>query len=232
MKQISDEKIRDLEQKIGYNFRNRSLLAQALTHPSTKKTLHSKDYERLEFLGDSVISLLVSEILYQYFPFEDEGALAKRRASLVCREGLSEIAQNINLGEYLIISAGEEGSGGRHNKANLENCFEALVAAIYVDNGINSARDFIDKFLKPFVFQAKEPPKDPKSKLQEWAQKNGFDLPKYDIVSITGPAHQPDITIELKLNDKSVIKNSSSRKDAERMAAEEMLKILDIENAK
>ncbi len=227
MKQISDAKIKDLEEIIGYNFRNKSLLVQALTHPSTKKTLNSKDYERLEFLGDSVISLLVSEILYQHFPFEDEGALAKRRASLVCREGLSEVAQTLNLGNYLIISTGEETSGGRQNKANLENCFEALVAAIYVDNGLDPARNFLDKFLKPFVFQSKEPPKDPKSKLQEWAQKNGFELPKYDIISITGPAHQPDITIELKLNDKSVIKNSSSRKDAERMAAEEMLKILD-----
>lgn len=229
MKPLQEEKISTLEEKIGYYFRNKSLLVQSLTHPSTKKNQNTKDYERLEFLGDSVISLLISEILYQYFPFEDEGALAKRRASLVCRDGLAEVALIIGLGEYLILSTGEEQSGGRNNKANLENAFEALVAAIYVDNGLESARAFIDKFLKPIVFNSKEPPKDPKSKLQEWAQKQGMDLPKYEMVSITGPAHQPEITISLSIKDKSVTKNSSSRKEAERQAAEEMLKLLEIE---
>jgi ribonuclease-3 len=140
-----------IEEKIGYKFKNPQLLKQALTHPSSKKNRNEKDYERLEFLGDSVLGLLVSEILYSGFPNENEGKLAKRRAAIVCRDSLYNVAKHFSLGEYLILGVGEIQIGGRDNKANLENALEALIAAIYLDGGIESARSFVKKFFADFI---------------------------------------------------------------------------------
>jgi ribonuclease III len=220
----------NLENKIGYSFKNKKLLTQALSHSSSKKHKTSIDNERLEFLGDSVLGLLISEILYRNYPDENEGKLAKRRAATVCRDSLCLIAKKISLGDYLILGTGEEQIGGRDNKANLENALEALTAAIYLDGGIENARNFADKLFKDFIAEMENPPKDPKSRLQEWAQAKGFGLPKYEVQSITGPSHEPQITVKLSLNEYVAEKVSSSRKEAERLAAEELIK--KIENEK
>ncbi len=224
MLRIPDNKIKLIEEIVGHIFTNSNILIQALTHPSTKKNSGiNKDYERLEFLGDSVLSLLISEILFVHFANEDEGSLAKRRAMTVSKETLSDCSAKLGLGEYIILGSGEEQTGGRTNKANLENVFEAIVGALYIDGGLEAARAFIEKNLAPYIFDHKDAPKDPKSKLQEWAQKNGHPLPKYDVVSITGPAHQPEITIALSVADMNTTKTSYSKKDAERLAAEEIV---------
>ncbi len=212
-----------IEEKLGYDFKDKKLLKQALTHPSSKKNKNSLDYERLEFLGDSVLGLLVSEILYKNYPKEKEGQLAKRRAAIVCRDSLYKIAKKLSLGEHLILGVGENQIGGRNNKANLENALEAITAAIYLDGGIESARQFVEKFFSAFIEAMSNPPKDPKSHLQEWAQARGFDLPKYEVVSITGPSHEPAIEIKLSLGEHTVSHTSSSRKEAERLAAEKLL---------
>ncbi len=213
-----------LENIIGYKFKDQKLFKQSLTHPSSKKNKTSLDYERLEFLGDSVLNLLVSDILYKNYPDENEGKLAKRRAAIVCRESLCKIAKDISLGEYLILGTGEAQIGGRENKANLENALESLTAAIYLDGGMDAARDFINKFFSKFISDMQKPPKDPKSKLQEWAQAKGLGLPKYEVLSMTGPSHEPQIEIVLSVDKYSVKHVASSRKEAERIAAEKLLK--------
>jgi ribonuclease-3 len=212
-----------IEEKIGYKFKNPQLLKQALTHPSSKKNRNEKDYERLEFLGDSVLGLLVSEILYSGFPNENEGKLAKRRAAIVCRDSLYNVAKHFSLGEYLILGVGEIQIGGRDNKANLENALEALIAAIYLDGGIESARSFVKKFFADFINNMEKPPKDPKSQLQEWAQAKGMEIPKYEVLSIIGPSHEPEIEIELTVGEYKERHKASSRKEAERLAAEKLL---------
>lgn len=220
-----------LEDIIGYSFKDKKLLKQALTHPSSKKSKSSPDYERLEFLGDSVLNLLVSEILYANYPDENEGKLAKRRAAIVCRESLFKIAKEITLGEHMILGVGEAQIGGRENKANLENALESLTAALYLDGGLETARAFVKKFFSQFIAEMQKPPKDPKSQLQEWAQARGLELPKYKVVSITGPSHEPQIEVELKLGEHSATHTASSRKEAERLAAEKLIKKMKI-NAK
>ena len=217
-----------IEKNIGYNFKNKTLITQALTHPSSKKNKDSKDYEKLEFLGDSVIGFVISKMLYFKHPEENEGSLAKRRAGVICKDSLAQIAEDIQLGNELILSTGEEQSGGRENKANLENAMEALIAAIYLDSDIETIEKIIEKLFSSYLDKMKKPPKDAKSQLQEWAQGQGYDLPNYNVKSIEGPSHKPEIEVELKLNDKIVIVKSSSKKRAEMIAAEKMLEKLDI----
>lgn len=213
-----------IEQKIGYEFKNKKLLKQALTHPSSKKHKNEKDYERLEFLGDSVLGLIISEMLYESFPDENEGKLAKRRAAIVCRDSLYVIAEKLSIGEDLILGVGESRIGGRNSKANLENALEAIIAAIYLDGNLRAARAFVKKNFSELIMKMDGPPKDPKSTLQEWAQANGYDLPKYNIISMTGPSHEPEIKIEVVLGKYSADHTASSRKVAEMIAAEKLLK--------
>ena len=220
----------NLEEIICYKFKNKELLKHALTHPSANKKRREVDYERLEFVGDSVLSLVISENLYHFYPREREGALAKRRAAIVCKQTLAEIAKDISLGEFLILGVGEDQSGGRANLANLENSLEALIAAIYFDGGLNEVRNFMERFFTKYINKIKTPPKDAKSTLQEWAQAQAMELPKYEILSITGPSHEPEIEVELTLDSKSKIVTASSKKEAERLAALELIKELGIDD--
>ncbi len=182
----------------------------------------------MEFLGDSILGFLVSKKLYEVFPNEAEGDLAKRKSAIVCKSTLAEVARNVGLDEYIILGNGEDKGGGRDNDANLENAFEALVAAIYLDDGIVAVDKLIDLVLSDKIRLMKEPPKDPKSTLQEQLQAAGREIPAYDVISIEGPSHQPDIKVSLKLDDGLEVRASSnSRKKAERIAAKEMLEILD-----
>ncbi len=206
----------------GYNFKDESLLEEALSHPSVAED--GKNYERLEFLGDAVLSLVVSEMLYTNFPDEKEGALAKRRSALVCGETLSKVAQEIGLGEHIRMGVGEDASGGRENPANLENAMEAVIAALYLDGGLEVAREFVLKNLEPLAQEMTSPPKDPKTHLQEWAQARGLPVPEYRVVSEEGPSHEPVFTVEVGLPGYPPAQaQGASKRKAEREAAANML---------
>lgn len=210
---------------IDYKFKDEALLEEALTHPSFCANKKSKvNYERLEFLGDAVLELVVSEYLYEQFPDDSEGDLAKRRAALVCGESLTEIARNINLGSMIKLGAGEESTGGRENSANLENVAEAIMGAIYLDGGIEAAREFILKNLGPVSEKMLQPPSDPKTQLQELLQSDGKPVPEYKIIEQEGPAHNPIFTVQVSAEGFKPEKASgSSKRVAEREAARKLL---------
>lgn len=215
---------------IEYEFQDKELFTIALTHPSLTSNLKSHlTYEKLEFLGDTVLNLIVTEFLVSFYKDEKEGELAKRRAKLVSGKTLFHIAKIIELDKYIILSMGEENSGGRTNKNNLENCLESLIGAIYLDNkidGINNCKKFIYKYWLPIAKSMSEPENDNKTSLQEWAQKLGKDIPIYNLVNKTGPDHQPEFTISLVIDDIETRGMGSSIKLAQQNAASEMLKIL------
>jgi ribonuclease-3 len=216
-----------LENSLSYTFKDPQILQQALTHPSMKIGRKVADYERLEFLGDSIIGFVVSDIIYKNYSTEDEGKLAKRKAAIVSRDSLAAIARKLKINESMILSHGEEALGGRNNPANLENVIEALAAALYLDGGIEVARKFIEVNFAETINKMITPPKDPKSALQEWAQSKGLNLPLYDMVEMSGPSHLPQITIKLTVGEhEPVIAKAGSKKDAERIAAEKMLEVI------
>ena len=215
-----------IEKIISVDFNDKSLIKQALTHPSLSKK--GPNYERLEFLGDHVLGLVISEKLFEKFPDEAEGNLTKRLAGLICGETLVKVASNLNLGEYIQMAQSEASSGGRTNKANLENAMEALIGAIYLDKGIEVAREFISHNWDNLIDTMVEPPKDAKSALQEWAQGNGFPLPEYEVVSIEGPPHAPIFEVKVTVEgQKPAFGNGTSKRAAEQEAAARMIAKLD-----
>jgi len=218
----------ELYQKIGYVFNNQDLLKEALTHPSSSINEYGKreeNYERMEFLGDAVLCFVITELLISEYKLEKEGSLAKRRAALVCKDTLANIAEKFKLGEYLIMTEGEEHSGGRSNCNNLENSLEALIGAIYLDGGIDNVSKFIHKFWAPIAKEMKDAPKDPKTTLQEWSQKHGKKIPQYHIIESSGPSHAPIFTVEVTVEGlEPVNASANSKKLAERLAAELLLK--------
>ncbi|AIL64884.1 Ribonuclease 3 [Rickettsiales bacterium Ac37b] len=227
MKALQIEQISNI---IGYKFNNDDLLVEALTHPSLSALNHNKNilkqgnYERLEFLGDAVLGLIITEFLINEYGNEREGALAKRRSALICGEALSEIATQIGLGNFLMMTEGEKNGGGQKNKTNLENALEALIGAIYIDSGFEKARQFVYKYWLPMARSVKTPPKDPKTSLQEWAQKQGKSIPIYNIIDTKGPAHLPTFVVEVKVDGlEGVSASASSKRLAERYAAELLL---------
>ncbi|AZL16428.1 ribonuclease III [Rickettsiales endosymbiont of Stachyamoeba lipophora] len=218
-----------------YRFNNINLLVEALTHPSfeannPKKIV--KNYERLEFLGDTVLNLIVTEMLMQQFPHEKEGDLAKRRAQLVCCEMLAQVAETLNVPKALILSPHELEAGGNYNPNNLENCLEAIIGAIYIDSDLNSIKSFIKNNWEDCLVSMKEPPKDPKSALQEWAQKNNKPIPVYSIIDKNGLDHQPIFKIKVEIDNSflPVIVEAKSRKIGERLAAIQALEQIKEQN--
>lgn len=225
-----------LEPDLGYKFNDKSLLKQALTHPSiAQKSAYVRlpDYERLEFLGDSVLSLVVTEMLLTEYKADDEGSLARKRSSLVCGHVLAEIASIINLCDYIIMSEGEERSGGKTNQRILENALEAVIGAMYLDGGLEVCKIFIKKFWQDKIIQTIEVPIDPKAHLQEWAQQHAKSIPSYAITQQEGPPHKPVFTIEVKVDDMpSFTAQGGSRKIAEKIAAQNMLNYIKDNNDK
>ncbi len=214
-----------MENKLGYNFKDKKLLKKALTHPSfSSGNENIKNYERLEFLGDSVLAMVMSEYLFTNFPDEKEGGLAKRRSALVCGDTIAKVAKNIDIGKYLILSAGEEAGGGRDNSANLENALEALMGAIFLDGGMEESKKFILDNFAPLAAEMKEPPRDTKTHLQEWVQSIGKALPAYKVVAQVGPAHAPIFIVEVTIDGYSSARGEgTSKKKAEIDAAGNML---------
>jgi ribonuclease-3 len=215
---------------IGYEFQDRDLLEQALTHRSKAK----HNYERLEFLGDSILSFVISDFLYDRFPELGEGRLSRMRASLVCKESLAEIARGIGLSDYLILGEGELKSGGFNRDSILSDAVEGIIGAIYIDSRREAAYSQSKVFIKKFFMNKLENLKpgsgykDSKSRLQEYLQKRGLELPQYTVVNTEGESHQQifDIQCELSSLDLTFFASGNNRKEAEQMAAAEALKKL------
>ncbi len=216
-----------IDEIINYKFRNNVLLEEALTHPSVNKR-NSKNqitsYERLEFLGDSVLNMVISHMLFQLFPDEQEGGLAKRKTDLVCGSTIASIAREIQLNNFIIMNNSERHNGGRSNLKNLENTLEALIGAMFIDGGFENVERFIIQYWTKLAKKNLCPPQDPKTSLQEWTQKNKLPLPEYSLIDRSGPAHKPEFTISVCIeNYGTVIAQAHSKKIAEQKAAESML---------
>jgi ribonuclease-3 len=216
---------RKLARRIGHDFADPDLLERALTHASRNARPGGGDnYERLEFLGDRVLGLIVADLLYHHFADEEEGALARRFAMLVRRETLAEVAEEIDLGPAVILARGEAEAGGQENPAILSDCMEAVIAALYLDGGLETARSFIAAQWTPRLEADPTPPKDAKTELQEWAQGQGLPLPSYSEVGRDGPPHDPRFTIAVSVEGSEAVEGSgSSKRQAEQAAAEALL---------
>lgn len=214
--------LEEFSHKIGHQFNDIKLLSEAVTHPSFSKYNRGvSNYQRLEFLGDKVLSLIISEYLMAKHENENEGDLSRRHAALVSGETLAEIALGVEVNKVLRLSLGEENLGGKTNKRNLENALEALVGAIYLDSDYNSAKKFIFKFWKNFLEKNLTPPKDPVSQLQEFVQLNSKSLPQYEFSKVGGSEHSPTFLAKLTVLhlDLVVEAEGKSKKEAQRAAA-------------
>ena len=181
---------RQLEDRIGHAFKDKDLLDRALTHISALSGgSRANSYQRLEFLGDHVLGLVVSDMLFQAYPRANEGELSRRLADLVRKDACADVARAMDLGPALRLGSSEAGAGGRSRTTILADVCEALVGAVFIDGGYRAAAKLIDKFWKERMMQPARPLRDPKTILQEWAQARGLPTPGYREVSRTGPQH-------------------------------------------
>lgn len=224
--------IEDLQKKISYPFKNMDLLREALTHKSyvnENPELNLKDNERLEFLGDAVLDLAISASLFMNFPDFQEGELSRFKSMVVSETSLAKIAARLDLGRFLFLGKGEEQTGGRKKESLLANALEAIIAAIYLDGGLEPADEFIRMtFSDEISMIVKEGISlDYKTDLQEYCQAQGLPLPVYRVSKETGPDHKKIFEIELLIQDEVFgIGIGRSKKDAEQKAAKEALKHL------
>lgn len=211
---------------LSYKFKDHNLLKLALTHPSMTKDGKTQSFERLEFLGDSVLNLIIAEEIFKKFPNYKEGQLSQLISSLVRSESLANIARKIELGADLILDIGEEKSGGRDRNSNLENALEALVAAVYLDSAsYDVTREIFVPLFADLINNAEAfSERDFKSQLQEILQKNGYAIPQYKIVEETGLPHEKTFKVAVQINGfDQYFGEGQSRKKAEQKAAESML---------
>jgi len=210
-----------LEEKLGHVFARRELLVEALTHPGAtrRRGISKRGYERLEFLGDRVLGLVAAELLWRRFPREAEGELARRHTHLVRRDAVAEVSRAVGLGRHLIVSPGEEAAGVRDNQSILANACEAVIAALYLDGGLDAARRFIERRWESRLSSLGEPPRDPKTALQEWVLAHGLPLPAYRTVATEGPAHRRRFTVTVSVEGLSPATASGSSKRAAETAA-------------
>lgn len=218
-----------LQKRINYSFKNTKYLMEALTHSSFANERHNgcKSNERMEFLGDAVLSIVSAQYLFEKYPDMPEGELSKLRSSLVCTESLSGFAREIDLGSVLFLGKGEMHSGGMDRDSILENAFEALIASIYLDSGMESARTFILSFLEKSLENHQINFKDYKSTLQEVIQKNPDETLTYVLIGESGPDHNKVFEVEVHLNSNVIgTGKGRSKKSAEQEAAREALKLM------
>ena len=211
-----------LEEKINYKFRSLALLFQALKHPSVTNEFNSLySYEKLEFLGDKCLNLIIAEKLFQLFPNDDEGVLSLKLNYLISGEIISRIGKKISLGDFIEMSFSEKQTNGGNKKSNLENCMEALIGAVYLDGGLENARKVALSLWDDMIEDAEYVKKDAKSQLQEWLQKNRYDLPQYILIERDGPDHDPIFKIELLAESLPKFEGTGkSLKEAQTKAAE------------
>ncbi len=213
-----------LQDRLGYGFTNPDLLTLALTHSSAAGESGAKNNERLEFLGDRVLALVISEWLLEAYPYADEGGLASRLNALVRREACADVAEAIGLGEFLILAESESRAGGRRKRAILANACEALIAALYLDGGLEAARRFITRHWGQRLAGLAVAPQDAKTALQEWAQGQGLGIPHYRLVERSGPDHQPLFRIEVGVHGFApCMGEGASKRSAEQAAAQAFL---------
>jgi ribonuclease-3 len=219
----------NLEEVIGYQFRDPSLLREALTHPS--KSFETKEVcphnQRMEFLGDAVIQLVLTERLYNMFPSYPEGQLTKLRARLVSRSALHKFAIGMNLGEYVRLGKGEEASGGRDRASTLADAFESVMGAVYLDGGLGAAKAAVEKICEHWIEQVAVSPdeRNPKGQLQEKLQALAPESPSYKVLEEAGPDHSKRFKISVEWQGVILGKGiGKSKKDAESRAAKDALK--------
>ena len=225
----------ELEESIHYRFNNKKLLTEALSHSSyaNENKRNRRSNERLEFLGDSVLSIVVSQYLFEHFSHLPEGELTKIRASLVCEKSLHVFAKQIDLGKYLLLGKGEENTGGRERASILADAFEALIAAIYLDGGLDAAKEHILRFIPEDIDSQKSSAfNDYKTILQEAIQQNPEEKVEYVIADQSGPDHNKAFTVNVCLNTNVIgVGVGRSKKEAEQMAAREALKLMGYDEA-
>lgn len=220
--------MQELEEKIKYSYKDKNLLLRALTHSSyaNEKQIQYGSNERLEFLGDSVLGVITAEYFYKNFTDMPEGELTKLRAATVCEKSLYGFAKQIDLGDNLLLGKGELNTGGRERPSILADAFEAIIASIYLDGGMEEAKRFVLSFVTPSV---KQTPSfhDYKTTLQEVIQKNPEELLEYVLVGESGPDHNKCFEVEVHLNSNVIGKgNGKSKKLAEQQAAKEALALM------
>jgi len=223
-----DRSLKTVERALQVVFKNQSLLSEALTHRSAG----APNYERLEFLGDAVLELLVTEAIFRRYPDLDEGSMTRMRVALVRRESLAEVAKTLALGRYVRLGPGERKSGGMHRASILSDVFEAVLGAIYLDQGLECARQVIDQQFDWENLSALEADglKDAKTRLQEHLQAQALTLPQYQVVNSEGKDHDRIFTVHVKvpLLNEPVEAAASSIKWAEQMAAQKALDLMEV----
>lgn len=223
----------DLERRLGYRFRDRQLLITAMTHRSfaNERPGEVEDNEVLEFLGDAVLGLVVSDVLCARHPYLSEGQMSKLKSYLVSADTLSELADEIGLGDFVRLGRGEEKTDGRAKDSILANCFEAIIAALYRDGGLERARSFVLDLVEPLIGEVEKGPppvRDFKSALQERAQARGLPLPTYRVVEEQGPDHEKVFHVEVTVaDDLEAVGRGKTKKRAEQRAAHRALDLLD-----
>ena len=227
------EDIEKFEEILNYKFKDRSLLVQALSHSSyaNEKKKSRVSNERLEFLGDSVLSIVVSQYLFEHLTHIAEGERTKLRASLVCEKSLYLFAKQIDLGKFILLGKGEENTGGRERTSILADAFEAVIAAIFLDGGLEAASKHILRFIPEDIQRLKKPVfSDFKTILQEIVQKNPEEKAEYVLAGEEGPDHDKRFVVEVHLNSNVIGEGiGKSKKEAEQMAAKQALELMGYE---
>ncbi|TAK11729.1 MAG: ribonuclease III [Acidobacteria bacterium] len=227
------ETLGPLEARMGYKFRDLGLLEHALTHRSRAHEDASGgviDNESLEFLGDAVLGFVIADMLFTHFPTHDEGYKSKVKASIVSSVSLARLAEDIELGKFVLLGRGEEKTGGRQKHAIIADCYEAVIAAIYLDGGVEAARAFIVSRFGPLLTSAGDQADeasftdDWKSALQEWLQANGRGLPNYRLAASEGPAHRRVFVVDVLVQGEPIARGEGrAKKEAEQQAAKAAL---------
>ena len=213
----------------GYSFRDPALLTEALTHPSALKRGRNdsgRDYERLEFVGDRVLGLIIASRLHRDYPKANAGDIAKRFNEMVRRETLAEVATDAGIGSLIRMSEGEEQTGGRAKPAILADVCEALIGALYLDGGLEASESFVLSHWEDRIAGLRRTPQDPKMTIQEWAHANGMEPPVYRVLSRDGPDHAPTFTVSAVIDAGEATASGTSKKEAERQAAARLLQMV------
>lgn len=222
----------DLERRLDYRFRDRQLLVTAMTHRSyaNERSGELQDNEVLEFLGDAVLGLIVSDVLCTRHPYLTEGQMSKLKSHLVSADTLAKLAEELGIGDFVLLGRGEEKTDGRAKNSILANCFEAIIAALYLDGGLERARSFVLDRIEPLISQVDGGPprvRDFKSALQERVQARGLPLPVYRVVDERGPDHDKTFHVEVKVADGyDSVGRGKTKKRAEQRAAHHVLEML------